>query len=175
MSERSKVLLWDRTSRRSIDAILIDGVSKAEVEAAQSEWANLLRSGKQEHAHWNWTQKHELAEQAPLAYRMFGVEVDDQMQGLMLVLTAGKFCKEDSQRSKPLIYVDYLATAPWNSADVVEEPKYAGVGKILIRTAIQLSIEEELGGRIGLHSLPQAESFYRNNCSMTDLGPDNSY
>lgn len=97
------------------------------------------------------------------------------MHGMMLVLTAGKFCRIESQKGKPLVYVDYLATAPWNSADVVAEPTYAGVGKVLIRSAIQLSVEEELQGRIGLHSLPQAESYYRDNCKMTDLGQDKAY
>jgi hypothetical protein len=175
MTERSNVFLWHRASQKSVDAILIDGVSRSEVQAAQLEWAKLLKLGKQDHAHWDWTKKHELAAQAPLAYRMFGIERDNQMQGLMLILTTAKFCREQSQLNKPLVYVDYLATAPWNSADVVEEPQYAGVGKILVRTAIQVSIDEEFGGRIGLHSLPKAEPFYRNNCAMTDLGPDGNY
>lgn len=31
------------------------------------------------------------------------------------------------------------------------------------------------GRRIGLHSLPQANSFYANACGMTDLGQDATY
>ena len=30
----------------------------------------------------------------------------------------------------------------------------------------------EFQGRVGLHSLPQANGFYANTCGMTDLGPD---
>jgi hypothetical protein len=37
---------------------------------------------------------------------------------------------------------------------------------------IQISQAEEFAGRTGLHSLPQSESWYRENCGMTDLGPD---
>jgi hypothetical protein len=47
------------------------------------------------------------------------------------------------------------------------------VGSVLLAAAIQLSIDEEFLGRLGLHSLPQADDWYRK-CRMTDLGPDPS-
>ncbi|MNR44822.1 hypothetical protein D3C85_1636060 [compost metagenome] len=43
---------------------------------------------------------------------------------------------------------------------------------MLLATAISLSFGEEFAGRIGLHALPQAESWYRDVCGMTDLGVD---
>ena len=46
---------------------------------------------------------------------------------------------------------------------------------ILIRAAIALSEDLEFYGRIGLHSLPQANGFYANTCGMTDLGADPDY
>ena len=45
----------------------------------------------------------------------------------------------------------------------------------MLATAINLSASEGLNGRIALHSLAGAESFYREHMSMTDLGPDNGY
>jgi hypothetical protein len=45
----------------------------------------------------------------------------------------------------------------------------------MIRAAIALSEELEFKGRIGLHSLPQANSFYANTCGMSDLGMDADY
>ena len=38
-----------------------------------------------------------------------------------------------------------------------------------------LSENLEFHGRIGLHSLPQANGFYANTCGMTDLGTDPDY
>lgn len=177
MTERSTAYLKNRKTGKVVEATLIDGVSRQDVEEAQGSWASLLEvsSSQAEHGHWDWSQKYQLVATAPLAYRMFGLECDSQIQGLMLVLTTGKFCRIESQKNKPLIYVDYLATAPWNSADVVEEPKFAGVGKVLVLAACQLSLEEGFAGRIGLHSLPQAETWYRETCGMTDLGPDRTY
>ena len=44
-----------------------------------------------------------------------------------------------------------------------------------MRAAIELSKELGFKGRIGLHSLPQANGFYANICGMTDLGADAKY
>ena len=51
------------------------------------------------------------------------------------------------------------------------QPRFSGVGTLLLASAIQLSIDEEFAGRIGLHSLPQADAWYVK-CGLTDLGPD---
>ena len=54
-------------------------------------------------------------------------------------------------------------------------PKFRGCGYVLITEAIRLSRQRGYNGRIGLHSLPQAEDFYRRKCGMTDLGEDTNY
>jgi len=184
MSERTAVLLKDRQKAELVDAVLIDGVTREEVEKAESLWKPFLdRELKRmqaegvpkerwpQHGHWDWRQKQESTE-LYLAYRMFGVECRSEMQGLMLVLTAGRHSRIESQRGKPLVYIHFLAAAPWNLGSVVLEPRYSLVGSILIATAIQLSLEEEFQGRIGLHSLPQSDTWYRDACAMTDLGID---
>jgi hypothetical protein len=55
---------------------------------------------------------------------------------------------------------------------LVGTPRYGLVGRVLIATAVQLSLAEGFRGRIGLHALPQADSFYAMKCGMTDLGKD---
>src|SRR5258706_1341 len=64
------------------------------------------------------------------------------------------------------------ATALWNRFRLVPEPQFKGIGRLLLAAAISLSVSEEFAGRIGLHALPQAESWYRDVCGMTDLGID---
>jgi hypothetical protein len=44
-----------------------------------------------------------------------------------------------------------------------------------MRAAIQLSIDEGFHGRVGLHSLPQSEPFYRDKCLMQFCGHDPHY
>ena len=58
---------------------------------------------------------------------------------------------------------------------IVQFPRYRGVGSILIRVAIALSEDLGFRGRLGLHSLPQADGFYADTCNMVDLGVDRDY
>jgi hypothetical protein len=184
MSERSVVYLKDRQSGQLVEATLLDGLDRAEVEGAEGQWIPFLQEQLQklkargiskekwpEHSHWDWRQKYEATE-GLLAYRMFGIECQSRMQGMMLVTTAGKTCRIVSQRNKPLVYVHFLAAAPWNLPSIVSEPRFALVGSVMIAAAIHLSLAEEFSGRIGLHSLPQADDWYSRGCGMTDLGPD---
>ena len=81
-----------------------------------------------------------------------------------------------SQRGKDLAYVEFVATAPWNRPELTKEPQFRGLGSTMIRTAIEVSIAEGFRGRVGLHSLPQSESFYGDSdkCGMTNFGSDAS-
>ena len=184
MSDRSKVYLKDRRTDELVEAVLIDGVIRAEVEAAEAVWRPIVeqkvaqlrqigapRSAWPEHSHWDWRKKHEATE-GLIAYQMFGLECEGKMQGLMLVSTAGHVCRIPGQANKDLVYVDFVASAPWNSASIAAEPRYGLIGSVFVATAIQLSQSEGFKGRIGLHSLPQAEKFYADRCRMTDLGRD---
>jgi hypothetical protein len=113
VSDRSSVYLRKRANGQLIEAVLIDGVTLAEVQAVESDWRPFIESSKAkpEHSHWDWRKKHE-AVAGLIAYKMFGVECEEQMQGLMLVSTAGHACRIPSQRGKELVYVDFLASAP---------------------------------------------------------------
>lgn len=175
MTEYFDVLILDPKVNEVVGATLIVDIGKELVTGAQALWTEFSKSAgmKPEHSHWDWTKKFQLTIDYSLTYRMFGIECKGEIQGLMLVIV-GKECTIESQKGKPLIYIDYLATAPWNSKALTKEPKYKLVGKVLLRAAIELSEDEEYKGRIGLHSLPQAENWY-TNCGMTDLGKDGGY
>ena len=184
MRKKYEILLVDGKTNAFVKANIIEGVMRDALKRTDEIWKSflddhLLRSGTPrsqwpQHHHWNWQKKHEGTERL-LAYRMFGVESESEMQGLMLLLLIGKCCRIESQEYEPLVYIDFLAAAPWNISSIVEAPRYRSVGSILVGTAIQVSQNEGFKGRIGLHSLPQAESWYRDSCNMTDLGIDPSY
>jgi hypothetical protein len=109
-----------------------------------------------------------------LAHLGFSVVCDGMTQGLMRIdLTHSS--RLATQHGKPLVYVEYLEAAPWNRPELSSPPRYRGVGSALIAAAILLSMSEGFKGRIGLHSLPQADQFYRDTCCMSDLGPDANY
>jgi hypothetical protein len=76
-----------------------------------------------------------------------------------------------------IIYVNYVEVSPMNlnlSSTLGRKPEFSAVGTRLLQHAVDLSVEGGGHGRIGLHSLPVSEPFYRK-CGMTDLGPDAAY
>jgi hypothetical protein len=110
MSVTLPVYLQDRRTSQLVEARLIDGLTREEVEKAEADWKPFLdeqvkrmeqtgipRNKWPQHRHWNWREKYEASEEY-LAYRMFGIECQSQMQGLMLALTAGKNSLIASQR-----------------------------------------------------------------------------
>ena len=90
-----------------------------------------------------------------------------------MLLLAGK-----TSRARPagqeLVYIDYVATAPWNRRQIQDPERLRGVGSLLVGTAVEASRMKGLDGRCGLHSLPSAEPFYRK-IGMKDFGADASY
>lgn len=137
---------------------------RAEVRtAAEAADANV------QDAHWEWAEKAKIASRR-LGQETFAVECGDT-QGLMLVDLNG-FGRLDVQKGRDLIYIELLSTAPWNRYKTVASPLYKGIGRVLVATAISLSIDSGFHGRLGLHSLPQSESWYRDIARFTDLGFD---
>jgi hypothetical protein len=168
-----------------VAAELFDEISETHVRAWQNQWRPYMDQARAryqkegdadpvpEDAHWSWD---EIIAQVNglLAYKKFSIFCNNQLQGMMLV-NMSKTAKAAEQSGKELVYVELLATAPWNRKSMVSAPKYQGVGRLLIATAVELSVQEEFKGRIGLHSLPASIEFYRNACAMKDLGPDPNY
>jgi hypothetical protein len=98
----------------------------------------------------------------------------NELQGLMLA-SDFKSARLQAQFGKPIVYVEFLATAPWNRPEVQKPTRYRGVGTVMIAAAVQLSFELGYRGRVALHSLPAADKFYRENCKMTELGKDTAH
>lgn len=112
-----------------------------------------------ENEHWDWLAKAGWLSLA--AYRSLGIECEGVMQGLMLVVTDGYYARTEPDTGKPLVYVDYVQTAPWNDENLVDHPRFGAVGTHLLDGAVKLSVDLEYAGRIGLHSLHRSEGFYR--------------
>ena len=118
---------------------------------------------------WNWENKIEDIDSG--AMLLSELRCNGMPQGAIAVST--KHCTSRSDAGNQVLYVEYLENAPWNikgNASGVSE--YLGVGILLIAEAVDVSLGRGLDGRIGLHSPPQAEPFYRDKCRFTEFGPD---
>jgi hypothetical protein len=151
--------------RRDCPAELLDAVEQGWAAARQQ----LAGAAPVEHAHWNWRNKSHSV--ATGRHRLVAIECEGQVQGLMALDAAPR--GSGSGRGG-LIYVDYLESAPWNVRAAGADPRFIGVGTALLVDAVRLSREEGHEGRVGLHSLPQAEPFYAR-CGLTRIGRDPGY
>jgi len=183
----SPIYLFDVQRGEAAAAELWDAITERQLADWEAEWLPELFSAVQrlhragverrlwpQSRQWDWRRKVKVL-QGLLAYPGFSIVCGGVTQGMMIVDTTKKRCRIDTQNGQHLVYVEFVENAPWNRPELVDPPRYRGVGSILIRAAIALSQEEEFKGRIGLHSLPQANGFYANTCGMTDLGVDPEY
>ena len=179
MPTKSLVRLRDVATGESREAELWDAILERHLVDFESAWAasmeallvQLPKLHREESSHWNWRAKVG-AIRGLLGNQSFAIECDGETQGLMIVSLL-KTCRSLHVKGKPLVYVDYLEAAPWNRQSLTQ-PRFRGVGTVMLAAAIQLSRDEGFGGRIGLHSLPQSEAWYAK-CGMADLGHDRSY
>jgi hypothetical protein len=171
-----------------VPAILSRGLpaTPAYLDALERLWAPeraALETALQAHgetlesAHWDWRNK---ARRPPNWHTLVTIECEGAIQGIMAVenflrpsvLTPGMW----------VLYVDYVEVAPWNyrvpqdrSKPVAREARFKEVGTLLLCEAIRMSLGATAGGRIALHGLSQAETFYVRRCGMTRIGPDPNY
>jgi hypothetical protein len=180
----SPVFLLEVAEGQAVRADLLDGITERQLADWEGEWlpelfnavqrlhrAGVHRAHWPQSRHWDWRRKA-TALLGFLAHQGLSVVCNGMTQGMMVVDTTLHRCRIPEQERKELVYVEFIENAPWNRPELRNPPLYRGVGSILVRAAIALSQELEFKGRIGLHSLPQANGFYANHCGMTDLGLD---
>jgi hypothetical protein len=123
-----------------------------------------------EHSHWDWRNKIESVEIG--RHMLVTVAYETEIQGIMAI---ERIPRSARLSNGSIIYVDYLESARWNLKQFANTPRFIGVGTSLIAEAIRIGVEAGLNGRVGLHSLPQAEGFYSQRCRMTRVGLDPGY
>lgn len=156
---------------RNCPASILDVVEEQWTEARQStaELADLFAADRMQHTHWNWRNKRDRVLGGQ--FGLMAVECGGVIQGMLAHL-------QEPVRAQLVdgfaVYVDYLETAPWNLRFSDRPARFGGVGSALLVESIRLSFEWGLLGRVGLHSLGQAEQYYER-IGMIRLGADPDY
>lgn len=183
MSEASPVFLRDVATGGVVTGELVFGIELPHLLDWHNAWQPALgaikaalrdqkvpRSKWPQSGHWQWPDKVAEGEDI-LGFQTFCVTAKGMTQAMMRVDVATKESRLESSEGKPLVYVDYLEVAPWNQSFAGTPKVFGGAGTILLVAAAALSFEQGFKGRVGLHSLPQSESFYQK-MDMIDFGPD---
>lgn len=168
-----------------VEGTLYSGMAPTDLLLVERSWVEARNEVMREHIereierarwpqslHWDWSQKASLL--GRLEATGFGVELAGAWQGVMLTRTASYTARLAVDKGKPLVYIDFLEAAPWNwkLPDIERHGRFRGVGPLLFRVAVEQSLEEGFHGRVGLHSLPQSDGFYREAMKMTAVGRD---
>ena len=140
------------------------------LEDFRTIWKDRLRTSADADQYWDWEQKQRLyLGSGEGRYEGYAIECEEMTQGLMLLQIQGQRFQVDPTR--PLVYVLSLATAPWNRITAPDPNGFRAVGRVLLKFAQFRSEELGYGGLVGLHSLPNAEKFYRK-MGMLEGGTD---
>jgi hypothetical protein len=172
---------WD--GEAAIDATIFQGLSPENIEDVELHWRREFRERtkrarklhlpyRDPDRHWNWKGKHE-ERRNDVQQPCYVLEVLGSTEGLIfLQLGEEHVCRLNSNAGASLVYVDLLATAPWNRSHPAGRPKrFRGIGSALLAQAVQRSRIAGWAGRIGLHALAGSEAFYRN-VGLTALARD---
>jgi hypothetical protein len=135
-------------------------------------WASTLKEHGAEDAAWDWTallrtfKEHE--REGFGKYEFYALRCQRQAQALMIL----KIANHVSQiTGDPLVYVEFIAVAPWNRPAIQEPRRFKRCGSVLLELAAERSRLLGFSGRLGLHSKPASRAFYRNS-GLKDFGPD---
>ena len=166
---RDQEMLWKPLLTGAFDQVVADCREANGQINEQKFYGEVARLGIGD-VRWDWRKIHRDYHLDPGTI-FIAIECAGRTQGLMYLE-----CEIHATRLLPkgeqLIYIDRVAVAPWNRVPLSAAQEYRGVGRLLVGLAINVSLEKKYDGRIGLHSLHGAQSFYRTKCGMTDLGTD---
>ncbi len=140
--------------------------------AAAAKWRPVLGAHAEEDATWDWGAHLQEADRNQAKgvgrYEAYALECEGELHALLLLEIANW---KSRQTGDPIVYVEYVAVAPWDRRGIQDPPRIAGCGRGIISMAIERSNELGYKGAIALHSLPGAVGFYAR-LRLKDLGPD---
>ncbi|HEY2253844.1 MAG TPA: GNAT family N-acetyltransferase [Planctomycetaceae bacterium] len=168
------VWLIDTKTAAFVEAALVP-IATEHVDQARIAWGNEFQR-RQRLFHYDedflvWTQgimspSSLIAGSVPKGYVIICC---DQIQGFIVFDEALQPSRR--QPGTNLLYITYLATAPWNRRQGDETGLFRHVGRVLVAEAVRESVQLGCPGRIGLHSYWTASPFYEK-LRFDDLGPD---
>lgn len=135
-------------------------------------WKSILAAHDQQDAPWDWAllirQGSSAQNRRRAGFEAWALEYGDELQAMMILDTGFHTSR---RTGAGLVYIEYVAVAPWNRKTIQKPPKLGGCGTGMISVAIERSRILGKLGAVGLHSLSGAESFYRS-LGFRELGAD---
>ena len=161
---------WTPAMKRQYGLAILQFFQQPAADQTLERWREILGDLAVQDHHWSWRTKCSIT--PGTNRRVFSLLNAGDVEAAM-VLLFGKNSR-DPAGMLPIVYVDFVAVAPWNRKKFQDPQRFRNLGTVMLGAAVQLSVTLGLGGRCGLHSLPQSEGFYRH-IGMRDFGLDAAY
>lgn len=129
-----------------------------DVATWERTWRPVLEAHQRPEAAWPWREHIDRArreaDHLALAIRR-GADLE--------ALISLRLGRGESQLSpgSDLVYIEYVGVAPSHLRPPIGRRVMSGLGSVLVLTTLQIATECGCDGRVGLHSKPDAEDFYR--------------
>ena len=139
------VQLIQGADNQVVGATLLD-LAQRHVNDFENLWRAQLRQYLQEDKYWDWIFKKRIA-LSDDNYESYAIEYEEQTQGLLFIETQRH--RSQIEIGQQLVYVEALASAPWNRKAVQRPPQLRGVGTLLLNFARKrsvLSLNKEVVG-----------------------------
>ena len=170
-----KAYIIDAATNDPVEVVLHDTLSVDVLLDIESQWVparqnlrsklenlGIAQKNWPESLHWDWGRKSVvLAFGDADDFRIMGIRRHTIWEAAIVTLCKNHLALVAPDVGKPLVYVDYLEAAPWNwTVERLQTRKFKAAGPALLCAAIEQSYAKGWDGRVGLHALPQATSFY---------------
>lgn len=152
---------------RVVEAVLL-ALAQNHINDFEYLWKEQLRLSGQEDKYWDWLFKKRLSLTRE-NYESYAIEYQGRTQGLLWIETQQH--RSQVEVGQRLVYIEALASAPWNRRVIQQPPELKGVGTLLLNFARFRSLDLGYEGRLALHALPGAERFYDAR-NMMNFGAD---
>jgi hypothetical protein len=146
----------------------LDKMQPRHIEDFETAWKEMLQNLNQYDVFWDWAMKKRLSSMNK-RFEAYAIEYNDLTQGLLWLETHWHCSLVNPDQR--LVYVEAIASAPWNREELQFPPNLKGVGTSMLLLARQRSLALGYNGRVGLHSLSSSENFYVRQ-QMPDYGED---
>lgn len=160
---------WAPAMKRQYNLAIMQFFQLPVPDQTPDKWLEILGKLEVQDHHWAWRTKCAIAPGAKR--RVFSLLNASEVEAALMLLFG------ETSRAPgtplPLVYVDFVAVAPWNRRTFQSSQRFRHLGTVMLGAAVELSRTLGHDGRCGLHSLPQSEGFYRH-IGMRDFGLDAS-
>ncbi len=120
----SQIFLRKMATGESVAASLCDEITDEHLKMWETTWRpaidayceGLPPEAKPEDFKWNWKANAGIWRQA-VKYNSFAIVCEDELQGLMVTNNILR-ARLTTPVGQPMIYVELLATAPWNRPEI---------------------------------------------------------